>query len=266
LFFEVARILRDKRPPAFLLENVRNLKNHDQGRTFRVIMRTLEDDLRYTVVPYVIDASTLLPQHRERVYIIGFRDRTTFTFPPFGPRTKTLQDVLEKEPDARYNLTEHLWRYLQDYAAKHREKGNGFGYGLVDRENPRAVTRTLSARYYKDGSEILIPTGNGTPRRLTPRDCARLMGFPESFEIPVSDTQAYKQFGNSVAVPVVAQIAKAIVACLGGDANGLHSYSGRPRQARMPNERRRSRSVSSSGDANTSKRTRGASKVATGSP
>ena len=163
----------------------------------------------------VIDAALLVPQHRERIYIVGFRDQEDFErfqFPDIRPKTPRLADILEPDVPAKYTLTDHLWRYLQDYAAKHRALGNGFGFGLANLEG---VSRTLSARYYKDGSEILIPQRGKNPRRLTPRECARLMGFPDCFEIPVSDTRAYKQFGNSVVVPVIEAIAREMVGALG---------------------------------------------------
>jgi DNA (cytosine-5)-methyltransferase 1 len=211
LFFEIIRVLAEKRPFAFLLENVRNLVRHDRGRTFEVILDTLVKELEYDVKWKIIDAKSVTPQHRERTYIVGFRVPTAFQFPELGPRILQLQSLLERDVDNRYTLTDHLWKYLQDYARKHRSRGNGFGYGLVDLADPEVTTRTLSARYYKDGSEILIPQEGGNPRRLTPRECARLMGFPEDFKIVVSDTRAYKQFGNSVVVPVVEAIAKEIV-------------------------------------------------------
>ena len=216
LFFEIQRILRDRQPRAFLLENVKNLKSHDKRRTFKVIIDTLTDPngLNYNVTHKVIDASPLVPQHRERTYIVGFKNpEVNYEFPiiePDSPKKGLRKDILEEEPDPKYRLSEHLWQYLQDYKAKHAAKGNGFGYGLVDPNDPDVTTRTLSARYYKAGSEILIDTGGDTPRRLTPRECARLMGFPDSFKIPVSDTQAYKQFGNSVVVPVVERIAESM--------------------------------------------------------
>jgi DNA (cytosine-5)-methyltransferase 1 len=210
LFFDVARIIESKRPRAFMLENVKNLLRHDGGKTFAVIRRTLEFDLGYTISWKVIDAQAVVPQHRERVFIVGFRDPVNFEFPDLGPRRTRLADILEPEVDPKYTLTAHLWTYLKGYAAKHRAKGNGFGYGIVDLEG---VSRTLSARYYKDGSEILIPQAM-RPRRLTPRECARLMGFPDSYKIVCSDTRAYQQFGNSVVVPVVEQVAKAILQCL----------------------------------------------------
>jgi DNA (cytosine-5)-methyltransferase 1 len=216
LFFRIAEILEKKRPKAFMLENVKNLKSHDGGNTFRVIEGSLKE-LDYHVFSQVIDASAYVPQHRERLFIVGFdkkvfRDEPDFVF-PVPPRKKpTLGRVLEKKVDRKYVLSDHLWKYLQDYAEKHRQKGNGFGYGLFEGKD---IARTLSARYYKDGSEILIKVPNSNPRRLTPRECARLMGYDDKFIIPVSDTQAYKQFGNSVAVPVVSAVAERLVAaCL----------------------------------------------------
>ena len=215
LFFDVARILAHHRPAAFLLENVKNLERHDGGRTFSVIMRTLRDDLGYEVHHRVVDSRPWVPQRRERVFIVGFRDPVGFSFdgfappdPESGPRLGAIL-LPEGEVDPRYTLTPHLWRYLRDYKEKHRAKGNGFGYGLF---GPGDVSRTLSARYYKDGSEILIRQGRGRrPRRLTPRECARLMGFerpggPE-WRIPVSDTQAYRQFGNAVVVQAAEAVA-----------------------------------------------------------
>lgn len=211
LFFDAARILNAKRPEAFLLENVKNLQHHDRGKTFKVISHVLEDELGYDIHSTIIDARLLVPQHRERVFIAGFKKPTPFKFPEIEDKKPKLRRILQKKVDPKYTLTDHLWEYLRKYALKHKEKGNGFGYGLADLNG---VTRTLSARYYKDGSEILIPQKKKNPRRLTPRECARLMGYPENFKIPVSDTQAYKQFGNSVVVPVVERIAEAMVQCL----------------------------------------------------
>lgn len=225
LFFDVARIIAAKRPAAFLLENVKNLVSHDKGNTFRVIKKVLEEDLGYHISCKVIDGAHFVPQHRERILIVGFREKTDFDFadvqlPVNKPKMSSIlhpQDGSElpeshyttgpkAKVDARYTLTPKLWEYLQAYAAKHRAAGNGFGFGLV---NADSVSRTLSARYYKDGSEILLSQGpRKRPRRLTPRECARLMGFPDDFVIPVSDTQAYKQFGNSVVVPVMREVAK----------------------------------------------------------
>ncbi|MEW6433940.1 MAG: DNA (cytosine-5-)-methyltransferase [Myxococcota bacterium] len=208
LFFNIAKIIQAKRPQAFILENVKNLRSHDKGRTLEVILRTLREELGYQVDYRVIDARGLVPQHRERIYFVGFRKETAFKWPTIPDKRPTLGSILEKNVDPKYTLTDHLWRYLQNYAAKHQKAGNGFGYGLAPLDG---VSRTLSARYYKDGSEILIPQGEGkNPRRLTPRECARLMGFPDDFVIPVSDTRAYKQFGNSVVVPVIARLAKAV--------------------------------------------------------
>jgi len=222
LFFEITRVLRDKHPQAFLLENVKNLVSHDGGNTFKVIMHELRDELGYTVYHKVIDANSYVPQHRERTYIVGFRDFTLFEFPNCEVKQKPkFRDILESKVPKRYTLTDNLWQYLQDYAKKHKEKGNGFGYGLTDLNGH---SRTLSARYYKDGSEILIPQKGKNPRRLTPRECANLMGFTQfrpDFIIPVSDTQAYRQFGNSVVVPVIHRIAKQIVHTLHMQRMGL---------------------------------------------
>lgn len=225
LFFDVARIIATKRPKAFLLENVKNLLSHDKGNTFKVILETLREELGYEVHYKVIDGQHFTPQHRERIIIVGFREPTGFTWddlqlPKEGPKlasilhpedgTETAEEPYTTGPKAKvhskYVLTDKLWAYLQAYAEKHRAAGNGFGFGLVTGES---VTRTLSARYYKDGSEVLVSRGKGkNPRRLTPRECARLMGFPDSYKIPVSDTQAYRQFGNSVVVPVMKEVAR----------------------------------------------------------
>jgi DNA (cytosine-5)-methyltransferase 1 len=215
LFFKLADLINLHKPDAFVLENVKNLKGHDGGNTYRRIMDILQDKLRYHVPPpQIIDAQSLVPQHRERIFIVGFREPRHFEFPEFPAEGPKLETILDAEVPDKYTLSDHLWKYLQDYAAKHRAAGNGFGFGLF---NGKDVARTLSARYYKDGSEILISQGpKKNPRRLTPRECARLMGFDRKFigrdfVIPVSDTQAYKQFGNSVVVPVVQRIAKAVV-------------------------------------------------------
>ncbi|WP_307835861.1 DNA (cytosine-5-)-methyltransferase [Phycicoccus sonneratiae] len=230
LFFDVARIIDKKRPRAFLLENVRNLMSHDKGRTFEVIRERLESELGYEFHSRVFDSREVVPQGRKRIVMVGF-DKDTFPqgtrfdlnavdldgkYPRMGevlhgavtdgvelPYTDSRGNAAEK-----YVLSDRLWTYLQDYRAKHRGAGNGFGYGIV---GPNDVSRTLSARYYKDGSEILVNRGAGlNPRRLTPRECARIMGFPDSFRIPVSDTRAYKQFGNSVVVPVIESVARAM--------------------------------------------------------
>lgn len=234
LFFDVARIIEHHRPRAFLLENVKNLVSHDKGNTFKIIMRTLEEELGYQVQARVIDSKAFVPQHRERIFIVGFRDKNDFNFSDLaipdantGPRMASIlhpEDGSEPAESSftvgsagkvydKYTLSDKLWSYLQNYAKKHKKKGNGFGFGLVD---GNSVARTLSARYYKDGSEILVNQGREkNPRRLTPRECARLMGFEtgngSEFKIQVSDTQAYKQFGNAVAVPVVSAIAQHMV-------------------------------------------------------
>ncbi len=216
LFFQLKRIIRDRKPSAFLLENVKNLKNHDHGNTFAVIMKTLDDELGYHVHYKVLDAVNYVPQHRERILIVGFKKNLEFKFPVYIPKKlPKLRDILEKKVDPKYTLSDKLWKYLQNYAKKHREEGNGFGFGLADLDGH---TRTLSARYYKDGSEILIPQKNSNPRRLTPRECARLMGFPDSYKIDgISDTQLYKQFGNSVVMPLIADVAESILSSLKGE-------------------------------------------------
>jgi DNA (cytosine-5)-methyltransferase 1 len=213
LFFDIVRILNEKRPKGFLLENVKNLKSHDGKKTWKVILESLEE-LDYEVFWEVKDGQDYVPQHRERIFIVGFDRRRygrniNFSF-NFLVKTqkRKLKEILDGEVPLKYTLSDKLWQYLQDYAAKHRARGNGFGYGLA---NIEGITRTLSARYHKDGSEILIPQVDSNPRRLTPRECARLQGFPENFKIPVSDTQAYRQFGNSVVVPLVTAIAKQIL-------------------------------------------------------
>jgi len=231
LFFDIARIIKHHKPSAILLENVKNLVSHDKGKTFQVIKDTLQE-LGYYFDTRIIDAKSFLPQHRERIFIVGFRTDLGFDFSELnipdsnsGPKLKSIlhpQDGSEEEEipftigdkakvNPKYTLSDKLWNYLQDYAEKHRKRGNGFGFGLV---SPEDTSRTLSARYYKDGSEILVQQKGKNPRRLTPRECSRLMGFDRprenGFEILVSDTQAYKQFGNAVAVPVVEEIAKFI--------------------------------------------------------
>ncbi|WP_063521488.1 MULTISPECIES: DNA (cytosine-5-)-methyltransferase [unclassified Alcanivorax] len=218
LFFDICKILQAKKPAAFLLENVKNLKSHNKGDTYKTILKAL-DDAGYDVPdPRVIDAADFLPQHRERIVIVGFRKDLNISegfsladldVPEEAP---LLADIVDKKVPDKYILTDKLWAYLQNYAKKHQAAGNGFGFGLVESKQKRP-TRTLSARYYKDGSEILLSRGqNKNPRRLTPRECARLMGFDKpgesDFRIPVSDTQAYKQFGNSVAVPVFEAVAR----------------------------------------------------------
>jgi DNA (cytosine-5)-methyltransferase 1 len=219
LFFHLATIIEIKRPPVILLENVKNLRSHDKGQTWQVIKSTLEG-LGYTIHDQVIDAAGWVPQHRERVFIVGFDKKVfgdagpPFEFPssPPGPAPR-FRDILDQDTPDRYTLTDHLWNYLQAYAAKHKAKGNGFGFGMTDLDG---VSRTLSARYYKDGSEVLIPQGRGrNPRRLSPAEARRLMGFPDELPIVVSDTQAYRQFGNAV-VPLVAEaVAQQIVAAIG---------------------------------------------------
>jgi DNA (cytosine-5)-methyltransferase 1 len=216
LFYDIVRILREKRPKAFLLENVKNLKSHDEGRTFKIIHEALRE-LGYNIKFEIISSKHYVPQNRQRIFIAGFNQEyfnevPEFSFPAPPKKEPRLGDILEKNPDPKYTLTDNLWSYLQNYAKKHLEKGNGFGFGLADLNG---VSRTLSARYYKDGAERLIPQGKGeNPRRLTPEECRRLMGYPDNFVIRgngVSDMQLYRQFGNSVAVPVVEAIADQMI-------------------------------------------------------
>ncbi len=214
LFFTLANIIEAKRPPIIFLENVKNLIAHDKGRTWHIIKSTLEE-LNYRIFYKIIDAADYVPQHRERIFIVGFDkavfgNNPQFEFPAnSGSNKPKLKQILEKKPDKKFTLTDHLWNYLQAYADRHKKKGNGFGFGIAD---PEGITRTLSARYYKDGSEILISQGNGrNPRRLTPREAARLMGFPDHLNIEVSDTQAYRQFGNAVVPLVVEAVGRKII-------------------------------------------------------
>ena len=227
LFFDVSRIIQAKKPSVVVLENVKNLLSHDKGRTFEIIRTTLEKDLGYQMSYRVFDARTFVPQHRERVIIVATKKRAKFDFddvriPIKSPKLEKIlhSDGTDRTWESRfldersgkvlskYTLSDNLWSYLQKYAEKHRLAGNGFGFGLF---GPNDVARTLSARYHKDGSEILIKQNRKNPRRLTPREAARIMGFPDSFQITVSDTQAYRQFGNSVVVPLLSEISKSVV-------------------------------------------------------
>ncbi|MGW3547136.1 DNA (cytosine-5-)-methyltransferase [Janibacter hoylei] len=217
LFFALADVVRAKKPSVLLLENVKNLRSHDRGKTWEVIQETL-DKLGYEVHAQIIDAAGWVPQHRERIFIVCFRrDVFAGTFPegvpfefPKGPGEHKIREILEPDVDTKYTLSNKLWQYLQNYALKHKAKGNGFGFGLPDLDG---VSRTLSARYHKDGSEILIRQDGRNPRRLTPREAGRLMGFPVDeprYEIVVSDTQAYRQFGNAVVPKVASAVARQI--------------------------------------------------------
>ena len=208
LFFDIKRILNAKKPKAFLLENVKNLRSHNKGDTYRTIMEKL-DDAGYWVFDEILDGKYYVPQHRERIFFVGFhkdiyKEKPDFQFPNPENKPPTLDSILEKRVSTKYTLTDGTWAALRRHALNSKIKGNGFGYGMADRNG---ISRTLSARYYKDGAEILINKSKGNPRRLTPLECKRLMGFPEYFKIPVSDNQAYRQFGNSVVVPLLKDIA-----------------------------------------------------------
>ena len=212
LFFDIARIIEHKKPKVFMLENVKNLVSHDKKKTFKVITETLTE-LGYSVHYKVLDAKHYVPQHRERIIIVGFKksvfnEHESFEFPNPPEVELSVREILEKKVEDKFTLSDKLWNYLQEYKKKHQAKGNGFGYGLTDLNG---VSRTLSARYFKDGAEILIPQKGKNPRRLTPRECARIQGFPDNFVIPVSNNQAYKQFGNSVAMPLIQAVGKNIV-------------------------------------------------------
>ncbi|MGL4323266.1 MAG: DNA (cytosine-5-)-methyltransferase [Beijerinckiaceae bacterium] len=214
LFFDTAQIIAHHRPAMFVLENVKNLERHDKGRTFATIMNVLENELGYYVQHRIISSAPWVPQKRERIFIVGFRNPTKFKFDkleiPSAENGPKLGSILEPIVDEKYTLTPNLWKYLQEYKAKHNAAGNGFGFSLF---GPGDVTRTLSARYYKDGSEILVAQKGKRPRRLTPQECARLMGFDKPgkpFFFEVSDMQAYRQLGNAVVVPVAEFLARAL--------------------------------------------------------
>ncbi|ASU36533.1 DNA (cytosine-5-)-methyltransferase [Mucilaginibacter xinganensis] len=219
LFFHVAEIIEKHRPKAFFLENVKNLVSHDKGNTFKVIRQTLLD-LGYSFDHRVLNGKHFVPQHRDRTIMVGFDKKVfgedisfDFNLVKLPEANKKIKSILKEDVDPKYTLSDHLWNYLQEYAKKHKLKGNGFGFGLV---NLDGISRTMSARYYKDGAEILIPQNGSAPRRLTPDECAALQGYPvnkgkKSFRIPVSDNQAYKQFGNSVVTPLIQAVGKEIV-------------------------------------------------------
>ena len=208
LFFDIAQKIEFHKPEVVFLENVKNIESHDKGKTFKIIINTLED-LGYKIFHKVLNAKDFgVPQNRERIYIIGFKGNADFEF-PVPPKQKTrVGDILEKNVDPKYTISDRLWAGHQRRKREHREKGNGFGYSLFTEDS--LYTSTISARYYKDGSEILIAQKGKNPRKITPREAARLQGFPEWFQTPVSDVQAYKQFGNSVSIPVIEALAKKI--------------------------------------------------------
>lgn len=223
IFFDIVRILKEKRPKGFLLENVKNLKSHDKGNTFKVIQKNL-DDLNYWHQDFIVNPQSLVPQRRERVYILG-ANKDLYTKEQFEKLVadvradivsthqqagKRFETILDKDDVEQYTLSDKLWSFLQQHAKKHAAAGNGFGYGLMNPDTD-VTARTLTARYHKDGSEILVAQKGKNPRRLSPRECGRIMGFPEDFKIVVSKTQSYKQFGNSVVVPVISLFANHLV-------------------------------------------------------
>lgn len=209
LFFDIERILLAKQPKAFLLENVKQLKGHDKGRTFQTIIDHL-NKAGYKVFYEILKAKDFgVPQNRERIYIVGFLDHSiNFEFPKSTNLPTRVGDILDDIVDEKYTISDKLWTGHKRRKELNKLNGKGFGYGLFNKDS--AYTNTISARYYKDGSEILIEQENKNPRKLTPREACRLQGFPEDYIIPVSDAQAYKQFGNSVAVPVIKAIATEI--------------------------------------------------------
>ncbi len=209
LFFDIARIIEHHLPKVVFLENVKGFKNHDKGNTFKVVRETLED-LGYKVFSQVLNAKHFgVPQNRERIYIVAFLDNDIdFKFPEKLNKVVKVGDILDKNLDDKYTISDKLWAGHQRRKQEHKKKGNGFGYSMFDENS--GYTSTISARYYKDGSEVLIEQKDKNPRKLSPREAGRLQGFPNNFKIVVSDTQAYKQFGNSVAVPVIEELAKSI--------------------------------------------------------
>ena len=207
LFFDICRILAHHKPRAFLLENVKGLTWHDKGRTFETITKSLEE-LGYTINSKVINSKNFVPQRRERIFIVGFNDGTYFKFPELPEELPVLGDILEENVDPKYTINDHLWNYHQERKRKQKAKGNGFGYRIFDHNQSSG---TLPARYNKDGADILIKQKGKNPRKLTPRECARLMGFPEDFILNPSENQMYKQFGNAVVASLVTHLAKAII-------------------------------------------------------
>jgi len=199
IFFHISKIISSKKPKAIFLENVQKLEMYDNGRTLKTILTALKR-LEYSVSYKIINSDGIVPQRRKRLYIVALKNKSSFVFPEIPNLNPKLKNIMEKRVDKKYTLSDNLWKWLQNHAKKHAKEGNGFGFRMAD---PNKTACTLSARYYKDGSEILIPRRFGNPRKLIPRECARLMGFPGAFKIPVSDTQAYKQFGNAVVVPIV---------------------------------------------------------------
>ena len=210
MFFEIARILDHHKPKAILLENVKGLRGHDKGNTFKTIISILNELGYQTLESTVLNAKHFgLPQNRERIFIVGYKKHVNFQFPQPPMINTRLGDILDKKIPDKYTISDRLWEGAQRRKEKYKEKGYGFGYSLFNKESK--YTSTISARYYKDGAEIWIDQGKKNPRKLTPNEARKLQGFPEGFIIPVSDGQAYKQFGNAVPVPVIRAIAERMV-------------------------------------------------------
>jgi len=225
LFFDVARIIKEKQPKAFLLENVKGLTNHNKGKTFETILNVLKNDLGYTVHAKLLNSKDYdVPQNRDRIYIVGFKEKIDFEFPRPKKLTKKIKDILEKEEvSSKYYLSNIYLETLKKHKTRHKEKGNGFGYRIVE-HNGIANTLVVGGMgkernlVFDDRLTDFTPKTNIKGkinreyiRKMTPREWARLQGFPDDYKIPVSDTQAYKQFGNSVSVPVIAEIAKLMI-------------------------------------------------------
>lgn len=209
LFFDVMRISVVKKPQVLFLENVRNIEGHDKGLTFNVIKNSIEE-IGYEFKYSIIDASPLVPQRRVRCYMVCFRKdlEIDFKFPDINGEPLALKSILEKNVPEKYTISDRLWAGHINRTKRNLERGTGFTAHLANLDRP---SNTIVARYGKDGKECLVPQGNNNPRLLTPRECARLQGFPEEFKISAARTPAYKQFGNSVAVPVIEEISKNIV-------------------------------------------------------
>ena len=212
LFFDIARIVKAKRPRVLLLENVSNFLNHDGGKTFRVLKDVVEQELGYTLYHSILNSETLVPQSRRRIFMVAFRDNiTNFEFPDLSGDPIPLREALEPVVDDRYTISDKSWAGHQRRTKNNLARGAGFTAFEADLDRP---AKTLVARYYKDGKECLVPQAGKNPRMLTPRECANLQGFPKWFQPHPTRSAAYKQFGNAVPVPVVYAVAKQILKAL----------------------------------------------------